>query len=213
MVLKHNVEFDKYQKRGAYHWDWYATNKFNYRDYAQRALRFIPNPGKLLDIGCGDGLISYLFYTAGFNVTGIEPNRIAIQLGYREIVRRTVKESPLSRFQFLLSGGAKRYLDKKGIRFYQQSIEEISSSQQFKYAICLEVIEHVPYPKVMINKILELVESTAIISTPNGEFNKPSEYDHQFWTPSEFINLLGPKRATLLHIDENRIFAQLDCHK
>ena len=24
--------FDKYEKRGAYHWEWYRSNRYNYRD-------------------------------------------------------------------------------------------------------------------------------------------------------------------------------------
>lgn len=49
-------EFDKYEKLGAYHWDWYGDpNYVWYRECVDRCVEFCK--GVTLDIGCGDGVV------------------------------------------------------------------------------------------------------------------------------------------------------------
>jgi 2-polyprenyl-3-methyl-5-hydroxy-6-metoxy-1,4-benzoquinol methylase len=47
--------FNKYKTRGAYHYEWYENNTFNYRDCVDRCVEFCK--GKTVDVGCGDGLV------------------------------------------------------------------------------------------------------------------------------------------------------------
>lgn len=46
--------FDKYQSRGAYHWDWYETEEW-YRKCVDKCVEFCK--GSTVDVGCGDGLL------------------------------------------------------------------------------------------------------------------------------------------------------------
>lgn len=50
------IEFDKYQKRGAYHWKWYSDpNQIWYKECVDRCVNFCK--GTTVDVGCGDGLL------------------------------------------------------------------------------------------------------------------------------------------------------------
>lgn len=68
------MEFDKYKQRGAYHWDEY-NQKTVYGQHADKTTNWISREGKILDIGAGDGLITYLI-----NAEGIDDNEIAVKL-------------------------------------------------------------------------------------------------------------------------------------
>jgi len=41
----------------------------------------LENPGKILDIGCGNGWVLYKYKKAGWQVAGVEPSKIATELG------------------------------------------------------------------------------------------------------------------------------------
>jgi ubiquinone/menaquinone biosynthesis C-methylase UbiE len=69
------MEFNKYEQRGAYHWKEYANkSKHAYGKHADKVKNWI-RAGKTLDIGAGDGLITYLI-----NAIGIDDNKIAVKL-------------------------------------------------------------------------------------------------------------------------------------
>lgn len=50
------MKFDKYEKLGGYHWDWYGDPNYAwYKECVDRCVEFCK--GDTLDIGCGDGLV------------------------------------------------------------------------------------------------------------------------------------------------------------
>lgn len=67
------MEFDKYKEYGAYHWKEYKQQTL-YGQHANKIKDWI-RPGKTLDIGAGDGLITHLIKSIG-----IDDNKIAVQL-------------------------------------------------------------------------------------------------------------------------------------
>jgi len=68
--------FDKYEKNGAYHWKQY--NKLTaYRLHVKKVLAWV-REGKTLDVGAGDGLITYLL-----KATGIDDNELAVSLAVK----------------------------------------------------------------------------------------------------------------------------------
>ena len=201
--------FNKYQVRGAYHWEWYRTNKNSYRDYAIQTLNYFPRSGSLLDIGCGDGRLAYVFFLHGFIVNGIDLDSVGIELGQREILKHYFLSRPHEIFQALLSGNLLSYVENKGIRLQQLSIYDFSSTNEYQYSICMEVIEHVPEPQFLVEKILQVTREYAVLSTPNGEYCQPADEDYQFWTPDEFMKMLGSERSQLLHVSRDRIFVRL----
>ena len=68
-----DITFDKYQKRGAYHWKEYKRNTA-YRKNALKIKEWV-RPGRTLDIGAGDGLITSLL-----GAVGIDDNKVAVNL-------------------------------------------------------------------------------------------------------------------------------------
>jgi ubiquinone/menaquinone biosynthesis C-methylase UbiE len=74
------MKFTKYDTHGAYHW-----NKYLYEPESiySRHVKFIANwieEKIILDLGCGDGLITWVLRQKGKIVTGIDNNQTAINL-------------------------------------------------------------------------------------------------------------------------------------
>lgn len=203
-------EFDKYEQRGAYHWDWYAKNQCQYRDLVTQTLTYFPKPGTLLDVGCGDGVISYLLFKRGFRVVGIDPNATAIDMGREEVARRYAWSRPWQALWWRLTGqNVYRALALKGLRLEVSSIYELEDTVRYDYGLCHDVIEHVPDPIGLIENMMKVVGQYAIITTPNGVHQSPKDHDYQFWTPEEFVRLCEGYRMEMVEVNEIRICAKV----
>jgi 2-polyprenyl-6-hydroxyphenyl methylase/3-demethylubiquinone-9 3-methyltransferase len=106
------------------------------------------NGKKVLDVGCGGGILTESMAKLGANVVGIDQSDIAIK-----IAKLHAKESTLD------------------IDYKQLNIESFSDKNKNKYDVitCLEMIEHVPDPSSIINKCSELIspKGTIYLSTIN----------------------------------------------
>jgi 2-polyprenyl-6-hydroxyphenyl methylase/3-demethylubiquinone-9 3-methyltransferase len=106
------------------------------------------NGKKVLDVGCGGGILTESMAKLGANVVGIDQSDIAIK-----IAKLHAKESTLN------------------IDYKQLNIESFSDKHKNKYDVitCLEMIEHVPDPSSIINKCSELIspKGTIYLSTIN----------------------------------------------
>ena len=71
------MTFDKYEKHGAYHYE--MMNDPFYRCKIDRALSYVMD-GKMLDIGCGDGVLIHEMGKAGMDVHGIDSSAEGIRL-------------------------------------------------------------------------------------------------------------------------------------
>lgn len=49
--------------------------------YPERDKMYLSRPGSILDIGCGNGWILYKFKKKGWNVAGVEPGKVAAEIG------------------------------------------------------------------------------------------------------------------------------------
>lgn len=67
------MEFNKYKELGAYHWKEYA-NKTLYGQHVDKIMTWI-RKGSLLDVGAGDGLITYKL-----KAKGVENDKYALEL-------------------------------------------------------------------------------------------------------------------------------------
>lgn len=67
------MEFDKYKKRGAYHWKEHKKQTI-YGKHADKVKGWV-RKGKTLDVGAGDGLITYLI-----GAEGVDDNELAVRL-------------------------------------------------------------------------------------------------------------------------------------
>ncbi|VEI44747.1 3-demethylubiquinone-9 3-methyltransferase [Actinobacillus equuli] len=99
---------------------------------------------KVLDVGCGGGILSEAMAKAGANVTGIDMTTEPL-----EIARKHAEESGLT------------------IDYRQTTIEDFVQNQtachaeKFDVITCMEMLEHVPDP-------LSIIQSCKALLKPNG---------------------------------------------
>ena len=101
---------------------------------------------KVLDIGCGGGILSEELCKHGASVTGIDSSSKSISI-------------------------AKQHAEQNNydIKYINKSIFEVSDLGNFDFIICFEMIEHINNPNDLIKKIRELgsKESGLFLSTIN----------------------------------------------
>ena len=213
--------FIKYDIGGAYHWKWYLLNFDKYRDFTNSILKLYPNPGKILDIGCGDGLMSYLFFRLGFDVVGFDTSEVAIQLA--KIVSEKAINDGMGANVAAVQGTAYTFgeranlsvrLAQHALKFRRQSIYDLKEENSYDYAICSEVIEHVEDPLELLNNVYCAIRKFAIITTPNGllpdgSIDKPGTYDYHVWTPETFAELLSNYNYEFLNLRKGTIGIKL----
>ena len=72
---------DQYAAKGAYHWDAYKRIPA-YKQHVDHILDiFKGRSGSLLDVGCGDGLISHKLARVGLGVVGVDNNELGCRDG------------------------------------------------------------------------------------------------------------------------------------
>ena len=95
---------------------------------------------KVLDVGCGGGILSEALYEKGADVTGIDAAGPGINI-------------------------AKIHAEQnnKNITYYENTAEELYKKYKKNYDVvtCLEVLEHVPNPAMLVSTCLKLLK-------PNG---------------------------------------------
>lgn len=107
-------------------------------------LKLLPAPPlRVLDLGCGNGFLSGHLHRHGYEVVGVDPSPTGIAL---------------ARASF------------PDIHFIQSPAQpELSQSlEPFPAIVCLEVIEHLSEPRVLVRTIRRLLSpgGVAIVSTP-----------------------------------------------
>lgn len=68
------MQFNKYDERGAYHWQEYEFQT-EYGQHADLVKEWLKHEGNILDVGAGDGLITHLI-----KAVGIDNNPTAVKL-------------------------------------------------------------------------------------------------------------------------------------
>lgn len=177
------IEFDKYARKGAYHWrDYYggllrmnAGTKARYDTVVECLGEAGVAAGmRVIDVGCGDGALAGVIRKAvGCTVTGVDPNATAIEAANGEFSRRGLSGN------FLCAEGY-RYPFADGF---------------FDAAVCSDVIEHVREPKSLLTEIRRLLRpgGVLVISTPIRITERPLDRLHvQEWFEDEFIALCRP---------------------
>lgn len=129
------MRFDKYEKMGAYHWDWYNDPDYAwYKACVDRVVDFCQ--GSTLDVGCGDGLLSSII-AREFPVTGIDSDPTGIKLAK--------EEAPKPDFQL-------KEIEPQGY-------------SEWEYMACLNVIEHLPDPKPILDIFKQNITKAGIVIT------------------------------------------------
>jgi len=177
----HQIEFMKYKLRGAYHWEQisrhpYKANAFvkaRYEKCIELIKKQYPNGidnKSGLDLGCGDGVLSFLLWKNGARMTGIDKSDIAIQYA-RE----------------------KHSKYKTDCEFIVSNACEQSGENSYDFIVCSDVIEHVPDPIGLLKEIRKLLRpnGVAVISTPVRFTQSPLDTMHVVeWFEKEFSELV-----------------------
>lgn len=207
-------DFRKYRLGGPYHWKWYLTDFDSYRAFVTKIIAELPHDGSLLDIGCGDGLMSFACWRHGLSVHGIDNNELAIDLANMVCADAAAGTHDAA---FLSAGGViadSLRMPPGGCAidpptFACRSAFDLHTSDGADYALCIEVIEHVPEPDRLLAQIHSLIRNYAIITTPDGTDTTPGPYDHQIWTPDGFHKFLDGYRFEPLDLRAGTIAVKL----
>jgi 2-polyprenyl-6-hydroxyphenyl methylase/3-demethylubiquinone-9 3-methyltransferase len=135
------VEIDKFRKQAAHWWDPQGELKTLHHINPIR-LEFIDKNAplrnkKVLDIGCGGGILSEGMAKLGAHVTGIDMCQEAIQ-----VAQLHQHESGTS------------------VDYFVTTAETLAAEQpaQFDIVTCLELLEHVPDPASIVNAAAQLTK-------------------------------------------------------
>ncbi|MBF8246821.1 MAG: bifunctional 2-polyprenyl-6-hydroxyphenol methylase/3-demethylubiquinol 3-O-methyltransferase UbiG [Rickettsia sp.] len=103
---------------------------------------------KLLDIGCGGGLVSSFFDKLEFNVTAIDPNPETIKAAIQYKIHNKLKAN---------------YINSNLVNFSK------NTSEKFNIILCLEILEHIDDLENFLSLAIQLIDKNGllIISTIN----------------------------------------------
>ena len=107
----------------------------------------VPPGGTVLDVGCGNGLISVSLGKAGYNVLGIDISLKAIE--------KAKEKNSLPNVKFAVAGA-----------------EELSETNtKYDAVICSEVLEHLNEPSSLLKYIYKTMkdDGVLIVTVPNGK--------------------------------------------
>ena len=177
--MSDEIQFDKYQKRSpGYHWE--QTSKSITRRNIFVTARYEVLLGRIgrcegrqiLDIGCGDGALSYLLHRrTGAHVTGIDPSEEAIRFA------------------------GEKTAANNNIEFIKASAYQLPfRPNSFDYVVSSDVIEHLQNPRAMLAEIKRVFNGKGkiVITTPLRFTEEPLDKMHvQEFFESDFRQLLS----------------------
>jgi len=172
------ITFGKYKTRGAgYHWvqnSMHPTkmNAFVKARY-QKCIALLENKmvfftdKKILDLGCGDGVLTFELYKKGAECYGVDSSEEAIDYAKKK----------------------HNWLKSKALFYVESCTKTHFKDAFFDGIISSDVIEHLNEPEMMLSEIHRLLKpgGIAVISTPIKFTKYPSDLMHSFeWFKEDF---------------------------
>jgi 2-polyprenyl-3-methyl-5-hydroxy-6-metoxy-1,4-benzoquinol methylase len=175
------IDFEKYEKRGAYHWEHYFSRHPVRRNIYTKArydifLRLLGDiKGKrILDLGCGDGVLTYLLARGGAAAFGVDASLDGVRLADGCVRERSVKT-----------------------RFHVSSCYDLPfGSDVFDGIICTDVIEHLREPARLLGEAARVLkkDGTFILSTNVRLTERPMDHMHvEEFFPEAFKRMVQDK--------------------
>ncbi|MCP4899964.1 MAG: methyltransferase domain-containing protein [bacterium] len=137
----------KYATEGAYHYKLFKTEGDPYRlhvlDVIEKVKEHLPGHARLLDVGCGEGLVIRALLNRGFEAEGLEIDEDAIRLGRS-------KGNPIHRMMI------------------QDVVCNESAEQRYDAVLMLDVLEHVEDLQTTVSCAQDLAD-LIFIAVPDRE--------------------------------------------
>lgn len=170
MTHEQEKEFNKYKDRQSIHWQEMVSRdirKFN--AYQQARYDWITRTtgdlsGKeVLDLGCGDGALTYILAKRGASVVGIDNNELGLKYARQNLVAARKRDNVL-RYEFIHAS------------VYQLPFLDA----RFDIVVACEVIEHLHDPARMLGEASRVLKNGGkfILTTPHRLTEIPHDKNH-----------------------------------
>ena len=163
------VAFDKYNARGAYHWTECDRRLVNWKQYnpaldaryqiTVRAIKKLGLQGRrLLDIGCGDGLLVARLSPFVRRAVGVDPDETAIRLAHQKL-------STFANCEIM----------------HGSSYELPFGTDLFDIVVSADVIEHLKDPAHHLHEISRVLrpEGALVLTTPKWRPDRRWDVRHE----------------------------------
>lgn len=190
--------FGKYERFGAYHWREIQRHPARHNAvltarYAILLAAVDPSPGRVLDIGCGDGTLTFALAKRSASVYGIDDSLLPLRLARGEFKRRDLTHPPR-----LARADARRLPFPEGA---------------FDCVVLADVIEHIDTPELVVREAHRVLRrgGQLLVTTPRRqEAGAIHEYHCREYTASELADVLGSSFAAVeVRAFQPKFFARL----
>jgi SAM-dependent methyltransferase len=173
--------FGKYERFGAYHWREIEPLPTRHNAVLTARYRVLldamdANAKRVLDIGCGDGTLTFRLAERSERVWGIDDSMLPLQLGRAEFARR-----PRQRAPFVMNA------DARHLPF---------ADDAFDCVVLADVIEHIDAPGPVMSEAHRVLRKGGqiLVTTPRRQESAPAhEYHCHEYTGAELAELLGER--------------------
>lgn len=172
------IEFNKYENRGAYHWEQISRSIRRHNALASARYDAVLSAlgdvrGQLLlDIGGGDGALSYLITGRGGQTVTIDTAQVALRFAREEFACRGLEAQTVEGSAYTLP----------------------FPTETFDAIVCSDVIEHVQLPERLLTEALRILRPGGrfVLTTPLRVTEKPLDRAHvREFFPDELAVLLA----------------------